>query len=53
LKTKSAEIVKSERRIVELDKIIKKLYEDNLSGRISDERFDTMCADYEKEQAQL
>jgi len=53
LKTKSAEVAKSERRIAELDRIIKRLYEDNLSGRLSDERFDKLMADYENEQATL
>ena len=53
VKTKNAEIIKSERRIAELDKIIKRLYEDNISGRVSDERFDKMMVEYETEQATL
>lgn len=53
LKSKTAEINKSQRRITELDRIIKRIYEDNISGRLSDERFDKLLAEYEKEQATL
>jgi Fe2+ transport system protein B len=53
LKTKTAEIVKAERRIAELDKIIKRIYEDNINGRLSDERFDKLLKDYEAEQREL
>ena len=41
------------RRIAEIDNIIKRLYEDNLSGKLSDSRFSKMSADYEKEQQEL
>ncbi|MBU5433015.1 recombinase family protein [Intestinimonas sp. MSJ-38] len=41
------------RRIAEIDSIIKRLYEDNLSGKLSDSRFSKMNADYEKEQQEL
>ena len=44
------ELAAKERRIGELDNIIKRLYEDNLSGKLSDERFKILSADYEKEQ---
>jgi DNA invertase Pin-like site-specific DNA recombinase len=53
LKGKTTETAKSERRIAELDKIIKRIYEDNISGRLSDERFVKMLADYESEQSAL
>jgi hypothetical protein len=53
LKSKSAELTKTERRITELDKIISKIYEDNISGKLSDERFNKMLAGYEAEQAGL
>ena len=33
--------------------IIKRLYEDNISGKLTDERFVKMSADYEREQADL
>lgn len=40
-------------RIARLDGIIQRLYEDNLEGRISDERFARMSASYETEQRTL
>lgn len=44
---------KDRRRIAELDTIIKKLYESFAIGRITDERFDTLLAEYEAEQKTL
>ena len=41
------------RRMGEIDTIIKRLYEDNISGKLSDERFSKMSADYEQEQRAL
>jgi site-specific DNA recombinase len=41
------------RRIAELDKIIKRLYEDNVTGKISDERYMMFSEDYEAEQKAL
>lgn len=41
---------KDKKRITELDTIIKKLYESFAVGRITDERFDSLLADYEAEQ---
>ena len=34
----------------EVSRIIKRLYEDNVNGKISDERFMELSADYEQEQ---
>ncbi|MBQ8249795.1 MAG: recombinase zinc beta ribbon domain-containing protein, partial [Clostridia bacterium] len=42
-----------ESRIKELDNIIRCLYEDRVTGRISPERYDTMAAGYEHEQTNL
>ena len=42
-----------ERRITEIDSIIKWLYEDNISGKLTDEHFSQMSTDYEREQAGL
>ena len=39
--------------IAELDVIIKRLYEDNISGKLSDERFIKLSRDYELEQTNL
>ena len=46
-------VIKARKRIDELDRIIQKLYEDNVSGRITDERYDKMAQSYESEQATL
>ncbi len=43
----------SEKRIAELDRLFTRLYEDNVSGKISDERFRMMSAAYEDEQKKL
>ena len=40
-------------RISKLDMIVQRLYEDNLDGKISDERFTRMSTTYEAEQNQL
>lgn len=42
-----------EKRIKELDNIIRCLYEDRVTGRISPERYDTMANGYEQEQMDL
>ena len=44
------ESARCERRISELDAILKKLYEDRVFGVISDERYAAMSTDYEAEQ---
>ena len=43
----------AEKRIVELDNIIKHLYEDNITGKLTDERFRKLSLDYENEQRDL
>ena len=43
----------AEKRIVELDNIIKRLYEDNITGKLTDERFHKLSLDYENEQRDL
>jgi len=47
------ELEAAERRITELKGIFKRLYEDSVSGRINDERFAELSADYEQEEAAL
>lgn len=44
------ELEQSQARISKLDDIIQRLYEDNIEGKISDERFAKMTANYETEQ---
>lgn len=48
-----AELAKSLRRNSEIDRIIQKLYEDNISDRITDERFEKLSTAYEDEQKNL
>lgn len=47
------EKLQMENRIKELDNIIRCLYEDRVTGRITPERYDTMAGAYEQEQAEL
>ena len=47
------EITQAEKRIAELDRIFKRIYEDDISGAISHERFLKLSADYEAEQREL
>ena len=43
----------TERRIAELSKLFKRMYEDNVNGKLSDIRFEELSADYEAEQINL
>ena len=52
-KTAEREKIQIERRIKELDNIIRCLYEDRVTGRITPERYDVMAGGYEQEQAEL
>ena len=47
------QLEQAQSRIAELSRYIKRLYEDNVNGKISDERFMEMSADYEAEQREL
>ncbi|MCI6583430.1 MAG: recombinase family protein [Oscillospiraceae bacterium] len=60
IQKQSSELAKSrnklkeaEKRIAELDRLFTRLYEDNVSGKISDERFSMMSTGYEDEQKKL
>jgi site-specific DNA recombinase len=44
---------RDEKRISELKRLFVKIYEDNASGRLSDDRFDMLSQNYEAEQKQL
>lgn len=52
-KRQRQQLQKDEHRSKEIDNIIQKLYEDNLLGKISDERFVKLSQSYEEEQKQL
>ncbi len=52
-KRQRQQLQKDEYRFNEIDRIIQQLYEDNLLGKISDERFVKLSQSYEEEQEQL
>lgn len=47
------QLSRDEKRISELKRLFIRIYEDNASGRLSDERFDMLSLSYEAEQKQL
>ena len=53
LSTKKSTIEQAEKRIKELDFIFQHLYEDNITGKLSDERFAKLSRVYEDEQDEL
>jgi Site-specific recombinases, DNA invertase Pin homologs len=46
-------VIQKRKRFEELDKIFERIYEDNIVGKLSDERFVKMSAKYEQEQRDL
>ena len=46
-------LAQAERRLGELDRLFIRIYEDNVAGKLSDERFALMSKTYEDEQAHL
>ena len=52
-KRQQLQLQKDEHRFKEIDRIIQQLYEDNLLGKISDERFVKLSLAFEEEQHQL
>lgn len=53
LVAKRKELSKLKQRTDEIDNLIQRLYEDNVSGKISDERYATLSISYEEEQKQI
>lgn len=53
VRVRQKKLAKNEKRLDELDRLFIRLYEDNVAGRISDERFSMMSGAYEDEQATL
>jgi len=53
LAIKRKQITQGERRILELSKLFKRLYEDFVAEKLSETRFKELSADYEAEQAEL
>ncbi|MDR2559159.1 MAG: DUF4368 domain-containing protein, partial [Oscillospiraceae bacterium] len=52
-KTRRKQLEKDQKRYTELDTIIKHLFEEKVTGKITDKRFEILSADYEREQAEL
>ncbi len=53
LSAKQKQIEKDEKRMEELDRLFRKIYEDNVNGKLNDERFYKLSDGYEAEQEQL
>ena len=53
LRVKRNQLEKADKRFKELDRLFIHLYEDNVSGKLSDERFASMSRNYEDEQETL
>ena len=53
LSAKRRDLNKIKKRITEIDELILKIYEDNVSHKISDERFEVFSKRYEAEQQEL
>ncbi|TXT17052.1 MAG: hypothetical protein FD133_1566 [Erysipelotrichaceae bacterium] len=53
LAVKQKELVQFQKRTKELDILFQKIYEDNVSGKLNDERFSKLSATYETEQRDL
>lgn len=53
LSAKQKQIEKDEKRIKELDRLFRKIYEDNVNGKLNDKRFYKLSDGYEAEQEQL
>ncbi len=53
MKRRKREVGQAKKRIVELDRIFKRIYEDDISGAVSHDRFLKRSAEYEAEQREL
>jgi hypothetical protein len=52
-KESKRKLARDKKRVTELDKLIKQIYEDKVSGSLSPKRFEVLSRDYEAEQEQL
>ena len=52
-KSLQKKLSREQKRNNELNQLIKKIYEDNVSGKLTDKRFEMLLSDYEQEQADL
>lgn len=46
-------LTKAQKRVAELNTLIRRIYEDNVSGKLTDKRFELLSAEYEAEQEEL
>ncbi|MCL2355324.1 MAG: DUF4368 domain-containing protein [Oscillospiraceae bacterium] len=53
LQNKKKELAKTQKRVNQLDVLFQRVYEDNVSGKITDERFNLLSNNYEIEQRDL
>lgn len=47
------DLEKAKNRIIEIDNLFQHIYEDNISGKLTDERFRRLSFNYDKEQQEL
>ena len=47
------ELEKAKNRVIEIDNLFMHIYEDNISGKLTDERFRNLSFNYDKEQQEL
>ena len=47
------ELERAKNRVIEIDTLFQHIYEDNISGKLTDERFRTLSFNYDKEQKEL
>lgn len=53
IRANKKQLAQADKRLVELDRLFIHIYEDNVAGKLSDERFSMMSQSYEDEQTQL
>ena len=53
VKSQRKKLTTSQSRYAELDKLIQRIYEDNVAGKINDKRFEVLSSQYEQEQVEL
>ena len=51
IKTAKLQLKQSEKRFAELDGLVKHLYEQNVSGKLSDRHYERLLAEYDNEQS--
>ena len=52
-KSHKRRIAKEQKRIAELNTLIRRIYEDNVNGKLTDKRFELLSQEYEQEQDEL